>query len=640
MAETTILCKETTMEIAMKPLLTRIRKPSRLYLIAAALLASSAVTAQDATAPATGGEVSVPLNPARDVYFGNFHIHTAWSFDAYINGAASGPDGAYRWAKGEVVPGGGDGTPLKIKVPLDWYIVSDHAEYLGALPLMGDPDSPVSKHPLAPAISGDDPKASFDAYTEILDGISNRRNDEILGDPELAKSIWKQVVEIADKHYEPGDFTTFAGFEWTSNPGWRNLHRVVFFADTDNLPAKPISAIDSDVPEDLWKWMDAQRAKGAELLAIPHNGNASDGLMFPVETSYGGSSLDKGYAEARMRNETLYEITQIKGTSEVYPALSPNDEFAGFELWDYTLASTATPPEHKRGGYVREALIRGLQLQQDGKGNPFKYGFIGDSDTHNSAAAIEEDNYTGKFGFENDPKHRLNGPPGVSKAAAKQVRQFSSGGVAAVWARANTREEIFAAIARKETYATSGPRMKVRFFGGYGFEPDTVSAVDWLDKAYSIGVPMGGDLLEAPQGKSPTFIVAAMKEADGANLDRVQVIKGWVDAKGQTHEKIYNVALSGDRKADEKGKAPAVGNTVDAKTATYSNTIGADELLTVWSDPDFDPEQYSVYYARVLQIPTPRWSTYDAVRTGLERPEDLPVSIQERAWTSPIWYTP
>jgi len=590
--------------------------------------------------PSAGADTQIPLTQTREVYFGNFHVHTAWSFDAYINGAISGPEDAYRWAKGAAIPGGGDGTPLKIKVPLDWYIVSDHAEYLGALPLMGDPNSPVSKHPLAAAISGDDPKASFDAYTEILDGISNRRKDKILGDPALAKSVWKQVADIADKYYEPGKFTTFAGFEWTSNPSWRNLHRVVFFEDTANLPAQPFSAIDSDVPEDLWKWMDKERADGATLLAIPHNGNASDGLMFPVDKSYGGSSLNAAYADARMRNEKLYEITQIKGTSEVYPALSPNDEFAGFEIWDYTLASTATPPEHKRGGYMREALIRGLQLQQYGNGNPFKYGFIGDSDTHNSASAIEEDNYTGKFGFENDPKHRLYGPPGVSKAAAKQVRQFSSGGVAAVWAKANTREEIFAAINRKETYATSGPRMKVRFFGGYGFGPDTMSGSDWLEAAYADGVPMGGDLPKASGGKEPTFLIDAMKEANGANLDRVQVIKGWVDAQGQTHEAIYNVALSDGRKVDANGKAPAVGNTVDVKTATYANSIGDSELRTAWTDPDFDPKQYAVYYVRVLQIPTPRWSTYDSARLGVKPPADLPTSIQERAGSSPIWYTP
>jgi hypothetical protein len=575
-----------------------------------------------------------------DAYFGNFHVHTRWSFDASINGAIAGPDEAYRWAKGEQIPGGGDGTPLKINVPLDWYVVSDHAEYLGALPLMGDPDSAVSKHPLADDITGDDPKASFDAYTEILDGISNRRRDPILGDPGLAKTMWSELVEITDAHYEPGAFTTFPGFEWTSNPDWRNLHRVVVFKDSRNLPDRPLTAIDSDVPERLWEWMGQQRERGAELLAIPHNGNASDGLMFPLETSYGGSDLDRGYASARMRNEPLYEITQIKGTSETHPALSPNDEFGSFELWDYTLASTATPPEHKRGGYVREALVRGLKLDVEGKGNPFKYGFIGDSDTHNAASAVEEDNYTGKFGFENAPRHRLEGPPGVSEAAARQVREFSSGGLAGVWARANTREEIFAALLRKETFATSGPRMKVRFFGGFDFAADSFASQDWLVDAYDRGVPMGSDLAAAPAGRAPTFLVSAMKEADGANLDRIQVIKGWVDDRGEVHERIYDVALSDDREADEEGRIPPVGNTVNVKEAIYANSIGAAQMLIVWTDPDFDSTQPAVYYVRVLQIPTPRWSTYDAARLGVEIPAGLPASIQERAWTSPIWYTP
>jgi len=591
---------------------------------------------------ATEAAEKIDLNNNREAYFGNFHVHTAWSFDAYINGAASDPDAAYRWARGEEIPGGGDGTPLKIKVPLDWYVVSDHAEYLGALPLMGDPDSPVSKHPLAKDISGDDPKASFDAYTSILNGISHRQRDPILGDPKLASSIWKQVVATADAHYQPGVFTTFPGFEWTSNPDWRNLHRVVFFENSNHLPDKPFSALDSDVPEDLWKWMDKERQDGASVLAIPHNGNASDGLMFPIEKSYGGSALNKAYADARMRNEKLYEISQIKGTSETLPSLSPNDEFAGFEIWDYTLASTATPPVHKRGGYMREALVRGLLLEQTGKGNPFKYGFIGDSDTHNSASSIEEDNYTGKFGFENDPKHRLEGPPGVSAAAAKQVRQFSSGGVAGIWARANTREEIFAALERRETFATSGPRLKVRFFGGFDFDTDELEDSDWLEDAYEDGVPMGGDLRganRAQDGGAPVFLVMAAKEADGANLDRIQIIKGWV-ADGQTHEKIFDVAVSGSRKPDAQGRIPPVGNTVNAADASYSNTIGDPQLQVAWSDPEFDPSQPAVYYARVLQIPTPRWSTYDAKTMGVKPLADLPVSIQERAWTSPIWYTP
>ena len=586
-------------------------------------------------------DTEVASNPNRDVYFGNLHVHTRWSFDAYINGAWVNPDDAYRWAKGEEIPGGENGKPLKIEKPLDWYIVSDHAEYLGALPLMEDESSPISKHPLAADITGDDPKKSFDAYGKISDGMYANPPvvDPILGDKALARTLWDKVVEFADQHYEPGKFTTMPGYEWTSAPDWRNIHRVVIFRDSAKVPGAPFSALDSSKPEDLWKWMDAQRDAGNDLLAVPHNGNASDGIMFPVDKSFGGSTLDKEYAETRMRNEPVYEITQIKGTSETHPALFPNDEFGDFELWDYTLAPTATPPEHKKGGYAREALIRGLKLQSEGNGNPFKFGFIGDSDTHNGASAIEEDNYTGKFGFEIDPKHRLEGPPGVDAAGAKQVRHFSSGGVAAVWAESNTRDGIFEAIKRKETYATSGPRPMVRFFGGFDMDGTSLGSEEGVKQAYAKGVPMGGDL-PAASDKAPTFILQALKEADGANLDRIQIIKGWIDESGKQQSKIYDVALSGDRKPGADGKIPPVGDTVNEKDATYTNSIGDTQLMATWTDPDFDASQYAFYYARVLQIPTPRWSTYDAARTGLKRPEDLPVSIQERAWTSPIWYTP
>jgi len=593
-----------------------------------------------AAAPAVSSTADSSSASFRNVYFGNLHVHTQWSFDAAINGAMSDPDAAYRWAKGEPIKGGADGASLQIKVPLDWYIVSDHAEYMGALPLMKDPNSPISQHPLARAILGDDAAAAFNAYSEILDGISNQRRDPILGDPSVAATVWSQAVEIADRHYEPGRFTTMAGFEWTSNPGWRNLHRIVFFKDTARVPDVPFSSLDSEVPETLWQWMDAQRAGGNDLLAIPHNGNASDGLMFPIEKSYGGSEFSLEYSSTRMRNEPVYEITQIKGTSETHPLLSPNDEFGSFELWDYTLASTATPPLHKRGGYARDALVRGLLIDQKGYGNPFKYGFIGDSDTHNSAASIEEDNYTGKFGFESDPKHRLQGPPGVSDAGAKQIRHFSSGGVAAVWASENTREAIFEAIRRKETYATSGPRMKIRFFAGFGIHDDLLGSREGLQRVYESGVPMGGDLGPSPDGAAPVFLVRALKEAEGANLDRIQIIKGWVDADGTPQERIYNVALSDGRQTGADGSVPSVGNTVDENSATYTNSIGDAELAAMWTDPDFDPLEFAVYYARVIEIPTPRWSTFDAARHGLERPNDLPVSIQERAWTSPIWYTP
>jgi len=602
--------------------------PLRLLVLIPMLSLGSPALAQD-----------VSINPERDVLFGNFHVHTSYSFDGYTNGCVTGPDDAYRWAKGEAIPGGGGGGELQIKVPLDWYVVSDHAEYLGVFRKMEDPESAFSKLPIAKRITSDDQKVAFEAYSEVLKKMSAGESDPELSDPETSKSIWQEVVETADRHYQPGRFTTFPGFEWTSNPDQQNLHRVVIFESSTNAPALPFSALDSDRPEDLWVWMEAQRKRGASVLAIPHNGNASNGLMFPEDTSYGGSAVNKTYAETRMRNEPLYEISQIKGTSETHPLLSPNDEFAGFEIWDYTLSADAKPPEHRKGGYAREAVIRGLKLDQEGRGNPFKFGFIGDSDTHNSASTPEEDNYTGKFGMENDPKHRLLGPPGFNDANKKQIREFSSGGLAGVWARANTREEIFAAVLRKETFATSGPRMTVRFFGGFDFPSKTLESTDWIKQAYAKGVPMGGDLPAAPKGKAPTFIVAALKEAEGANLDRIQIVKGWV-ANGETHEAIYDVALSDDREPDKQGRIPPVGNTVDIEKATYTNSIGASQLQAAWTDSDFDPTLPAVYYVRVLEIPTPRWSTYDAAKLGVATPEDLPTSIQERAWTSPIWYTP
>jgi hypothetical protein len=342
-----------------------------------------------------------------------------------------------------------------------------------------------------------------------------------------------------------------------------------------------------------------------------------------------------------MRNEPVYEVSQIKGTSETHPDLSPNDEFAGFEQWDYTLSAEAERPTNRKGSFARQAYLDGLSLWKDGKGNPFQFGLIGDSDTHNSASTIEEDNYTGKFALENSPKHRLEGFGG-SEAQTQQVREFSSGGVAGVWAEANTRESIFDAMARKETFGTSGPRMRVRFFGGWDFGDAKVPSENLVDTGYRRGVPMGGELPSLPEGsKAPSFLVWATKDANSGNLDRVQVIKGWVDAAGKQHEKIYDVVWSGDRKLDpQTGRLPLVGSTVDLKKATYQNTIGSAQLSAGWADPDFDPKQPAFYYARVLEIPTPRWSTYDAAKLGIEIPGGLPATIQERAWTSPIWYKP
>jgi hypothetical protein len=602
-----------------------------------------AVAAQEeadhASVSPQGAAPEVAINPLKDAYFGNFHIHTRYSFDGYANGAVTGPDDAYRWARGEAIPGGGNGTELKILRPLDWYMVSDHAEFLGVFPKMADPSSPLSKLKIAARVTSDDQVVAFQAYSEVLNNMSAGKVDSALVDPGVIGTIWQEVVATADKHYAPGTFTTFPGFEWTSNPGKQNLHRVVVFRDSAEVPALPFSAIDSDRPEDLWRWMDEQRGRGAEVLAIAHNGNASNGLMFPESTSYGGSEVNAGYAETRMRNEPVYEVSQIKGTSETHPLLSPNDEFSGFEIWDYTLSPDAKPPEHKKGGYARDAYLTGLRLAVAGRGNPYRFGLIGDSDSHNSAAMVEENNYRGKFGMENDPAHRLNGPPGFPEGNKRQIREFSSGGLAAIWAPSNTREALFDAVMRKETFATSGTRMKVRFFGGYGFSSDSLTSKDWVQRAYKGGVPMGGSLGPDGENRSPTFLVMAAMEPDGAHLDRIQLIKGWVE-DGKKMEKIYNVAWSGERALDDSGDLPPVGNTVNAAAASYANSIGAPQLQAVWTDPDFDPSQHAVYYARVLEIPTPRWSTYNARTLGVPPREDLPVSIQERAWTSPIWYSP
>jgi hypothetical protein len=476
-------------------------------------------------------------------------------------------------------------------------------------------------------------------FAGILRDMSAGKIDPTLSDPALARSVWAEIVKAADANYHPGKFTTFAGFEWTSNPNKRNLHRVVVFRDTAHLPELVLSALDSEDPETLWKWMDDLRAKGATLLAIPHNGNASDGRMFEL-VKFDGKPLDAAYNRTRATHEPLYEITQIKGTSETFPSLSPTDEFANFEQWDYTLSADAERPTHRKGSFARQALLDGLSQEAKGNGNPFKYGFIGDSDTHNAAGSNEEFNYTGKFAFENDPHHRLNGMEGQPPGQVQQVREFSSGGLAGVWAEENTRESIFDAMLRKETFGTSGPMIKVRFFGGWDFSATDLQGTGFVKAGYARGVPMGGDL-KAPTARAPTFMVMAAKDPKSGNLDRIQIIKGWLDAKGVQHEKIYDVAWSGDRKPDLKsGKLPPVGNTVDATKADYTNTIGATELSAAWTDPAFNPALHAFYYMRVIEIPTPRWSTRDAVALGIPVPKGLPVSIQERAWSSPIWYTP
>jgi hypothetical protein len=598
---------------------------------AAAAMAAAPVTAEPAAEAAIAG------NPDRNAYFGDVHVHTSLSFDAFTNGTRTTPKDAYDWAQGQTITSSGKGEPMRIRTPLDFYMVADHAEMLGVFKQMADPDSPMSKLPIAKEVLSPDANVAMQAFAGILRDLSTGQADPAFSDPKVSATSWGEMIKAADAAYKPGRFTTFAGFEWTSNPDKRNLHRVVVFRDTVKLPGLPLSALTNDDPETLWKWMEAQRSAGSTLLAIPHNGNASDGRMFELKR-FNGQPLDAAYNRTRAKNEPLYEISQIKGTSETHPDLSPNDEFAGFEQWDYTLSADYERPTKRRGSFARQALLDGMSQAAAGKGNPFKYGFIGDTDTHNAAASNEEFNYTGKFAFENIPKVGLYGLPGMPAGQVKQLQEFSSAGLAGVWAEKNTRGAIFDAMQRKETWGTSGTMIKVRFFGGWDFAPGDVNGPGFVKAGYARGVPMGGDL--KGKGQAPTFMVMAQKDPKSGNLDRVQIVKGWLDASGKQHEQVYDVVWSGARKPGANGKVPAVGNTVDPKTATYTNSIGAPMLATVWKDPAFDPNQRAFYYARVLEIPTPRWSTRHAVELGLPIPAGLPVSLQERAWTSPIWYTP
>jgi hypothetical protein len=597
--------------------------------------ATALAAAPAATAPVASS--LPPPNAENNAYFGAVHVHTGWSFDAFTNGSKTTPTDAYAWAQGKAITGSG-GPEMQLKTPLDFYMVADHAEYMGVFNQMTNPDNPISKTELAKGVTSPDANVRIQTFAKILRDMSEGKRDPQLSDPALARSVWAQIVKAADAAYVPGKFTTFAGFEWTSNPQQRNLHRVVVFRDTAKLPDLVLSALDSDDPEVLWKWMGDQRAKGSTLFAIPHNGNASDGRMFEL-VKFDGKPIDAAYNKTRAENEPLYEISQIKGTSETFPSLSPNDEFASFEQWDYTLSADYQRPTKRKGSFARQALLDGLSQEAGGAGNPFKYGFIGDTDTHNAAASHEEFNYTGKFAFENNAKERLTGVPGQPAGQIQQINEFSSGGLAGVWAPQNTREAIWDAMQRKETFATSGPMIKLRFFGGYDFAAGDVNSVDFVKQAYARGVPMGGDL-KPGAGKAPTFLVMALKDPKSGNLDRVQIVKGWLDAAGRQHEKIYDVAWSGERKPGADGKLPAVGNTVDLKTATTADTIGAAQLSAGWTDPDFKPGERAFYYARVLEIPTPRWNTYDAVRQNMAPLTKVPATLQERAWSSPIWYAP
>jgi hypothetical protein len=573
--------------------------------------------------------------PQREAFFGQTHSHTSWSMDAYIIGNhLTGPEEAYKFSLGQPIkhPAGFD---VKLKRPLDFHGVTDHSEYAGTVRLANDPTSAISKLPIADKLKVRTPADGVTIFKWLAGSLAKQEPIKELTDPAVAGEVWKENIRIADKYYEPGKFTTFVAYEWTSLPNSRNMHRNVFFKDSKKVPLAPFSAIDSSYPNDLWNWMDAQRKAGNELLAISHNANLSDGIMFPVEEDYKGRPIDAAWAQQRMTNEPLTEIMQIKGTSETHPALSPSDEFASFELMSFLLG-VDNSTSRVNGSYIRQAYQNGLAMQATRGYNPYKMGVVGASDSHNTVVAYTASNFFGEHGgIDATPKDRLADKVEAGMAMLKT----STSGLAGVWAEENTRESIFAAMQRRETFGTSGVRIKVRLFGGWDFDPADVKLKDWVKVGYAKGVPMGGDLPPG-KGKPPTFIVWAVKDPDEANLDRIQIVKGWTQ-NGQVFEKVHDVAWSGNRKLDPMTRKPLpVGNTVDIKTATYKNTIGAVELKAVWTDMEFDPSLDAFYYARVLQIPTPRWSTYDAAKLGVPPPASVPATVQERAWSSPIWYTP
>jgi hypothetical protein len=572
------------------------------------------------------------------LYWGDTHLHTSYSVDAYATGNyLTDPDVAFRYARGLPILHPVTREKIRIERPLDFLVVADHAELLQLQVRLDEEDmdllaTPTGKH-LAEihkqnkrAVFGEVGKTNQGEGKEMLVDLAS---DKILGE------AWQRQVKFADANNEPGKFTALIGWEWSSAPNWSNLHRVVFTSANAATASRflPYSSYRSQRPEDLWAWLDkTSRETGAQFVAIPHNSNMSDGRMFDRVDS-DGRPLTAEYARERIRWETVMEIAQTKGTSETDPSLSPNDEFAGFEVRNKLLLGT--PIQAKPASFARTALLEGLVQEGSIGVNPYKFGIIGSTDSHNSLTSTEEYNFFGKLASQMNTSQR---PQDRSNFA---IWELSAAGLAGVWAKENTRQGILEAFKRKEVYGTSGPRIALRVFGGFGFAAADAKAVDIAGVGYRRGVPMGGDLSAAPHGKAPSFLVHAAKDERSGNLDRVQIIKGWVDARGTRREKVYDVVWSGNRKPDAQGRLPPVGNTVDVKTARYTNSIGAAQLAAVWTDPDFDPKLRAFYYARVLEIPTPRHSLYDAIALRIDpATTKAPLTLQERAWSSPIWYTP
>lgn len=582
------------------------------------------------------------------VYWGDTHLHTSNSLDARAFGVMLGPEEAYRFARGEEVTAT-HGERVQLSRPLDWLVVADHSDGIGAMneivggnpSLLGDPTVRDWHNRI---VQGGD--TALAATMDVINSFALGKLPEVLKSEDFTRTIWDRYLKTAERYNEPGRFTTIIGYEWTSTEDGNNLHRNVLYRGGAEVARQmlPYTTAESFNPEDLWKWMQRYEDKtGGRVLALAHNGNLSNGIMFPVEVNPAtGQPLTGDYAKNRIRWEPLYEVTQIKGDGETHAVLSPNDEFADYGTWDQgnLNLSVAKTDDMLQYEYAREALKNGLKLEASLGANPYKFGMVGSTDAHTALATADEDNFFGKHSGNEPNPHRAEHIIGQFGDKKYVGWEMVSSGYAGVWATENSREALFDAMKRKEVYATTGPRMLVRFFGGWDFA--ATDANNRLPGAvgYTKGVPMGGDLQAAPAGKAPTFLVAALKDPYSGNLDRIQIVKGWLDKDGMTREKVHDVAWSGGRKPGADGKLPPVGNTVDVANATWANTIGAPELITVWKDPDFDPAQRAFYYARVIEIPTPRWTAYDAKRFGIKMDAKIPMITQERAYTSPIWYTP
>lgn len=577
------------------------------------------------------------VGQATQAYFGDLHVHTTYSLDSYIGNNRVTPDEAYQFAKGEEI----ETVAGKVRLtrPLDFAAITDHVEFMPEIAIALDPNHPKYNHEIARKLRNEDsdPDLAIWVFTNLVIGREKPENKALLDAycsdedvPVVLKEAWQRLQDVTERHNDPGTFTTLHGFEWTSAPKRANLHRNVIFRDA-NVPEIPVTARYNKDPESLWNALEAYQTQGMKVLAIPHNSNASKGLMF-LPKRFDGTSIDRAYAERRARLEPVVEIMQAKGNSEVFPGLVNSDEYDDFELSTYI--------EKTRGGrygYVREGLKEGLRIHEKLGVNPFKFGIIASTDTHNgSAGDTDEFDFNGSHALiDPTPQRRLSeNIPGWMP-----VRQTNPGGLAGIWANENTREEIFDALSRREVFGTSGTRTQIRFFGGWGFsrEPDT--AVDITKLGYSEGVTMGTDLPARGDAAAPQFLVWALKDPDSAPLDRIQIIKGWYE-DGQVHERIYNVVLSDGQTPNPDWTAPARKFKMDLETGTYDKSKGDIELLARWSDPDFNPNAYAFYYARALEIPTARWSTLDAIRSGLPIPDDVPITVRERAWSSPIWYTP